>query len=389
VYDRLLRRLVQTGGVVGTQQISLLPVTEDEFNKLASKEMTPEALESKAKERIALQRQRTESMEIPAETLYDIYARLKEKRKETPSPISLESIWEAISNSRYLRDLGCRPSSDPDAKMITLCNLDSVPSGTLLTVNRSLYEEGGSCSHRRLHFATYGDPAFEGVCEAYAKYALPPCIVRLTEQVSDTHAEVVAFAAACFDNRGNPEIRLIKAWTDLKGLILDESADLSENDLSSRKRELHDMVRAEFDPTRSVERLERENRRAGHAQILLELLTIRSIMPPFGFTEEDNFWTAVKRFDELITERDQLTIRKMPVDPLRKMRKELIFDVPIPKVGETVSPELPILIVSAAVDASCRIAESLKVKKSTLTISTVRSRIEREIGQHMQMLHSL
>jgi hypothetical protein len=50
---------------------------------------------------------------------------------------------------------------------------------------------------------------------------------------------------------------------------------------------------------------------------------------------------------------------------------------------------VPILPVGTAVDASCRIAESLKVKKSELAIGAVRSRVEREIERHLKAFRSV
>jgi superfamily II DNA or RNA helicase len=79
VYERLLNRLIQAGSVVGAQQISMLPVTRDEFNDLAARTLTVETLEKRARERLAARARRNQSMEIPADQLYEIYMRLKEQ----------------------------------------------------------------------------------------------------------------------------------------------------------------------------------------------------------------------------------------------------------------------------------------------------------------------
>lgn len=76
VYERLLRRLADAGEIVGTQQLSLLPVTHDEFLELAQKTLSEAELERRAKERVRLARQRTASMEIPPQELYQMYRRL-------------------------------------------------------------------------------------------------------------------------------------------------------------------------------------------------------------------------------------------------------------------------------------------------------------------------
>jgi ERCC4-related helicase len=93
VYERLLNRLVQAGSVVGAQQISMLPVTRDEFNDLAARTLTEETLEKRARERLAARARRNQNMEIPADQLYEIYMRLKEQFAAQRLPINLEGIW--------------------------------------------------------------------------------------------------------------------------------------------------------------------------------------------------------------------------------------------------------------------------------------------------------
>jgi superfamily II DNA/RNA helicase len=67
VYGRLLTRLHDAGIIVGTQQMSLLPVTPEEFAQLADKTLNPEALEREAIKRAKAARQRTASMETTPE----------------------------------------------------------------------------------------------------------------------------------------------------------------------------------------------------------------------------------------------------------------------------------------------------------------------------------
>ena len=103
VFDRLLTRLAEAGGVVGAQQISMLPVNEDEFADLAAGTLKEDVLFKRDQERIRLQKERTETMEVPADQLYDIYLRLQEKHYKNPPPVTLGNIWDALCKSRYLQ----------------------------------------------------------------------------------------------------------------------------------------------------------------------------------------------------------------------------------------------------------------------------------------------
>ena len=73
VYGRLLTRLADIGAIVGTQQLSLLPVTREEFQQLADKALTETELERRARERALLARRRTASMEMSPQDLYHTY----------------------------------------------------------------------------------------------------------------------------------------------------------------------------------------------------------------------------------------------------------------------------------------------------------------------------
>lgn len=388
VYDRLWQRLTQAGYIVGAQQISMLPVSLDEFNDLAAGDLSQEDLETKARERIAHQKQRMESMEIPAKDLYEIYARLSQQQEKEQAPVTLEAIWEALSESRYLRDMGCTVSSDENQPYMLLRGLEPIPKGTALSIDRTLCEQGlASHLEGMIHFASYGDPVFERVMQDFESYDFPPCVVRLAETVPEINTEMVAYAVACLDKDGNPVVRLISSWSDLENLTLDEEAEVADVDLEPLRKEFHNKVRDEFEPTRAVKRLEEYNRQAGRAQRLVSLLAIHHLIPPIGYTEDDNFYTLVRsHLDLLIEERDQILITDLPVETLRVIQQDLLFDLSLPSVGDKTTLTLPIPFVSAAVDLGCRIADAMKKKKSELTIGMVQARIERELEREIKYI---
>lgn len=384
VYERLLQRLAQAGDVVGMQQISMLPVTETEFAELAARTLDEETLLQKAKERIKKQKQRTESMEIPASQLYEIYMRLKDQQEKTPPPITLEHIWDALTDSLYLRNSGA--ASSIKYPMIDFPDFEGVAGNTILTVDRDLYEKGAPDIEAPMHFASYGDSVFEKIIELFQQYDLPECIVRLTEEVQELNITVAAYAVACINKKGQSEVKLITRYSQLEGIVLDEEKKLVEADLSAARNRLHDMIRSEFDPTRSIDRLIRDNERAGMAHAILNLLVADSLFPNINSTEQDNFWGAVKNMDELIAAKDQLMVPNIPTHPLAKIKNHLLFDLYVPQTGDQTSPTLPIIIVESAVNTACRVADSLREKKSDLTIGKVKARIKREIEKCLKAI---
>ena len=382
VYDRLLTRLAQAGDVVGAQQISMLPINEDEFAELAAGNLKEDVLFKRARERIHRQKERAETMEVPADELYEIYLRLQEKQDQHPAPVTLDNIWDALSGSKYLQDAGAeRPSGKPSMK---IRGLQGVSKQVAITADQQLYEKGDPELDAPLYFASYGDPVFDQIVEAFHQFDLPGCVARLEEEVPDIGATVVAFAAACIDAGGQSEIRLITRYPDLSNITLDEKRVLGEEDLEVPKKKLHELMRNEFDPTRSIERIVDKNERAGAAHALLNLLVADSLLPDINHTEQDNFWQAVRAMDEIISQRDQLIVPNLPVRYLERIQKDLLFDIYVPQTGDTTSPSLPVILIESAVTTTCREADSLRVRRSELTIGRVKARMKKVTEQMLK-----
>ncbi|RLC22056.1 MAG: hypothetical protein DRH56_09015, partial [Deltaproteobacteria bacterium] len=189
------------------------------------------------------------------------------------------------------------------------------------------------------------------------------------------------YAAACITADGRSEVRLITSWEDVEDIPLDETARLQRNDLDRAGNKLRDLMRTEFDPTRSVRRLEQDNQRAGRCQLIFDLLSAHSLLGDITYSDEDNFWSFVRdHLDDLIHTREKLLIPRLPVDELRRIKEALLTDFHLPQVDATTRITLPILFVKAAVDAACRVADGMRVKnRKELSIGMVKSAIERRL----------
>jgi len=382
VYGRLLSRLADANMIVGTQQISLLPVEPEDFRQLAEGELTPEGLEARARERIEQQRKYAESMEIQPKELYDIYMRLARTGERRSVPVNLPAIWDALRKSQYLRDIGCVVSAETSKPTITLSGIDSVPDGTVLTVSRQLYEEGLADGGRRLHFASYGDPFFDAVLEQFGKFELPACVRRITVPVPGMDGvEVVGYAVACRGTGGAREVRLVCAWGDLQGLHLDETETLSDVDVEPLRGKMRQVVREEFEHYLAASRIERGNVRAASAQEMLNFLVIRDLLGVKARCAGEGvlFWPVLREVVKLFEDREQIIATDLPADALRPVAGELLFECQVPAVGEKASILVPRVLGRAAIDAASRLADSMKVKKSELRVDTVLARLQREI----------
>lgn len=381
VYGRLLSRLDEVSLIVGTQQISLLPVEPEDFRQLVEGTLTPEALEARAREKIAQKRRQTESMEIDPRELYEIYMRMAQGADRHPAPVNLPAIWEALSGSRYLRDLGCVASAEPGKLTLTLSGIDGVPSGTVLTVSRELYEEGLGDGGVRVHFASYGDQFFEAVLAHLSSFELPQCVRRISVPVAGMDGvEVVGYAAVCRGAGGMRQVRLVRGWNDLKELQLVEEESLAEGEIEPLRQELVRVTREEFEPYLAADRIERDNVRAARAQEMLNFLVIRDLLEVRARSAGDGafFWPALREVESLFDKREEIYVPDLPAAALRPVAGDLLFECQVQTVGDKASLSAPRVLARAAMDAASRLADSMKVKKSELRVETVLARLQRE-----------
>lgn len=381
VYGRLLERLAEANMIVGTQQVSLLPVTPEEFLDLAEGNLNLEELDERARERIKLQRRRTESMEIPPQELYEIYMRVP-KGGGRLLPIDLDGIWDALSNSQYLQEIGCAVVTEAAGSVLTVHGINGVPEGAALTTSRELYEEGLSDGGFRLHFAAYGDPYFDAIVEQLAKFELPGCIQRIAVLVPDmAGVEVVGYAVACRGNDGLREVRLIKSWSDLQSIELAEEETLTEAEIRPLREELKIITRQEFGHYGAADRIERDNVRAARIQEMFNFMVISSLLKArarYSGGEDALFLPVLRDVVSLLEERERIRLSDLPAKRLRPVADDLLFECQIPSVGDLADFLVPKFIVCVVPASAERIADGMKVKKSKLRLSMVLARLERE-----------
>jgi hypothetical protein len=293
VYQRLLRRLSKAREIVGTQQISLLPATQEEFLELAPKTLSEAEMEMRPQE------------------LYQMYVRLEEQAGRTPPPVDLEIIWETLSCSAYLRNLGCRVHSNADQQIMTLVDIPGVVDGTAITTARTTYNVGIPDLEGRLHFATYGDPVFEAVLRQVETFPLPGCIRRLEVQVPGAPASMVGYAVAEHNVDGTTRCRLVTSIHDLVALQLNEAVELTTDEIESVHQPLMEIAQRECAATQAFARVEAANERAGRSQVLLDYLVARDLMRSRQQTgsSEPGFWREVDAIEEICRGGDMIRVR--------------------------------------------------------------------------------
>jgi ERCC4-related helicase len=387
VYGRLLHRLTETNMIVGTQQLSLLPVTAEDFERLAAGTLSEDELMMIAQERIAAQQQRSERMEIPPKDLYEIYAQASRDKERWAAPITLDDIWEALSQSAYLHDQGCSFSADEAKPTMAVHGIRGIPEGSIMTVSREIYDLGLENSLGPIHFASYGDPLFDRLLSETAEFELPDCIRRITVPIPGLEIELVGYAVKCLAYSGLPETRLVLTYGDLKGLQIAENKSLTEAEIKPLRARLAKLARDEFDPYQAAERVKRENRRAAQAMEMLDFLVIRELLTEKALSAGQGalFWPVLHEVEALFDEKERIFVAGLPADELRPITSDFLFECTVPTLGHTANITVPRILGKAAIDSACRLAESMKVRRAELPVDTILGRLLKEAQIRKQM----
>lgn len=389
VYDRLLNRLGEMISVVGEQQLSMLPVTEEDFRRLADGEITEQALEKEALERVTITQRRIRETELTGQEIYEIYQRMAQRDAEQQLPATLDDIWDVLTTSKYLAAIGCHRAANltGDAHEPLLLNaIPGVPDGTALTVNRKLFDEGIEGLGTRLHFATYGDTCFDSLMKLSATWETPACIRRIAVKPKGLHNDYLGFVVAVRNDPAS-SLRLVTAMEQVAGLDLAESATVTEGDTEPFVTQLQALADRELKLSAHVDGIEADNILSGRAQAALALgVAVASITGRQKYGNGDpNFWKEIDSWRGQIEARTAaggaLRVQHIPSE-LGKVASTafLPFDVKRNASEGTYWIErAPGLLLYSAADAACRVGDGIKQKKSDVSTELGVGRIQSEM----------
>lgn len=194
VHVRLQRRIRGAAATVGAQPLVVLPIRPGDLRRLATGELSQDALEALVRERLRQARAHDESMSPDADELYALYRELDGEAAAHPLPITLEQVFGVLAGSRYLKGMGCKTISTPlgDALLV-----NGLPGWKpfLLTASRALYEHGAKGWDEPLRFATWGEAGFDALVTHVLRAGKPPAgFARATAAVAGSAASVVSWA---------------------------------------------------------------------------------------------------------------------------------------------------------------------------------------------------
>ena len=355
----------------------MLPITEEDFRLLASGELSEHELEEQARERIALQQQRTASMEIPARDLYDIYVRMAQQQKREPLPVSLEQIWQVLCESGYLQEVGCSVSTD--GRVMTVRGVEQVDDGALLTADRMVYDKGLPGESRPIHFASYGDPVFEAILAAVDRFGLPSSVRRLTAPMEGTDTDLVGYAVLTGGENGVAAERLVLSLGEAESLQLGDQGEAEQAVPEALQGALRRMAREAGTFMRVVESVERMNVQAALTQERLAMSIAFRLLSQNNVEGGDPFYQVVHGYEEMLTNGETVAVYNLLTRVVHEAGDNLVFEMSAPQVGTRFNLIAPPLLIHSAVDTACRHAESMRRRRAEITAQDVKDRLNREI----------
>jgi hypothetical protein len=362
VYERLLQRLAKANLVVGTQQFSMLPVTTEEFQKLADGSMSEKQVEQSAMERAARQKSNNRLMEVPVEEMFNVYVRLSQSYKKQALPATLDDIWQVLLESEFLKSLGCEISDCK--KYIKLNNVENIANGATLTTDRSLFDKGLP-NGDAIYFATYGEPVFERLMSFIFDQleAQPFHIIE-----SDNHG--VSAAAIAYTDANN-RIQLV---TSVQQALKASHVEAPEDE-SMLQRSLNqiDNYAATLSRTLSkLETVEKNNLRQAKAQVVLNNQIVRSLMSSkLKMSKlDDNATALLKALEEQFHKRDSaVRMNSIPRD-LESVLSAGLITSNFPKQGEG-HIDTPVLVVNTALESLARRVDGSRTSARRQTATSV------------------
>ena len=248
IYGRLWDRLKSAAGVVGRQQFSILPISEDDFAKLAAGEITHEQLEQESVRRMEEHNREIQQLEIPAEDLYQIFNKELRSYATESRVVSLSDIEFALVDSNYLKACGSQvheSEGHPWLEIRGTTGWGGLYTRFALTASQELYDRGVGDENLPVHFASYGDPGFDELLDELTdeKYRPPGAAVVRAERTMDGKMwEKAAVIAMIKDDDGNVVPRHIRAFADVRSDLTIEDAPVPESAIDACRAELEQIV---------------------------------------------------------------------------------------------------------------------------------------------------
>jgi hypothetical protein len=355
VYGRLTKRLLKANLVVGTQQISMLPVDPNEFRELENGTLTLEEVTKRAEERLKIQRQAIASMEMSAEDQYEMYSQMTRKMRSEKLPATLDNLWSALIGSKYLAQCGAKvengtwisPADKSFPQIVGTINRNSQPAGS--------------------EFVTWGNAKIDALLNILSSSlkSYKNCIRRIAVKTCLGN-EIIGFLVATTEGPV-----LVNNYESLTNIKVDVTANLSDEEIADAKvkvKNYADTVSKNLLKTFKVEQLNKSYSDL-HSD-LIETVAIELLSETLKQGNK-NFWNAISEVAENAP-------KSITIAGTHYKNKEIALMFLVQTISQQTIIQISTPLLTCCIDYACREADSMKVKKTQLKTIDVINRIKRK-----------
>ncbi len=352
VYGRLFSRLSEAGIVVGSQQISMLPVCSEEFRKLQSGELTLDNLTSIAKKRLKKEREQVASMEMTARDIYDIYDKLSKKAKLQALPAEINDIWNAVISSRYLKNKGVLVQED------VLQYSDENGTVTKYTKNRERVTDN-------VHFLTWGsnftDVIFADVADKLVEQKWLRKIV-----VKDECITMVGYVVAT-----DHGIKLITSYSQLEDIKIDTNVVITDDVMEGYRTEL--LVELGKESKIYSKMCDTLARNADFAKVNSDLVKYSAAGVLQKVTAEEGAVYYLEAFKFIAENERKSYLVNLPMKFFHGKKNNLLFN--INDISSNTNVAVNGVLLELAIKCMQRTVDGMKQRKSEITVEEVVRRL--------------
>lgn len=330
IYGRLWDRLSKTAGVVGMQQFSMLPISEEDFRRLANGDITQEQLEEEAKRKLEEHRREIEQLEIPAEDLYHIFNKELRSFAEERRVVTLDDIQHALAESDYLKATGSQIHELNGQYWIELkgsASWGGPYTRCALTAHQDLYDRGLADVSMPVRFASYGEPVFDGIVEEITSPAHQPpgvAVVQVEAEVDGIRWDKVALVVMA-SKEGQVQPVVITRYADLQEHDLRLDVAVPEQAVSRCEERLREVLAREIRAYRDRQQMLKHHRRMGDANkaflYLLAMGMIRAAQTRPDVNDADRVNKVVAEAQEMADE-DRIIVFDLDLAKLADHQKQ-------------------------------------------------------------------
>ena len=354
VYGRLWERLKAANIVVGTQQISMLPVSAKQFQELHSGEISLDTLTEESVRTLSAQKEAVAKMEMSAEDMYQMYKRMSANAKDIEYPASIDSIWSAIAKSPYLQSRGVVLGNDGYIHIPREYGGKKIAA----TANRDFISED-------VDFLTWGNNAVDAIMSEISEELDESigCIKRLS--FMENGVETVGYAVSTTEGP-----ILVTSFKEAERANIAQGVALSSSDIAQCQIQLECLAKGEAKQVKETEQVLRLNKEFAdiHEKLIryCAVGVLRSL-PATSFTKYND---AIR---ELETHPKKIYTINLPYDVFSGKGNMLLFQVS--ENSGAINVTVSGILLRCVTELIKRTATTVKKKKSEITTSEIIGRI--------------